>query len=205
MGQSSSNGEEGRGLSFVMTRGWMTGLRRDMIGGLNSSSEDEGVNGIASVSEAGLEDKEEVGESHSYFLRDVGVGMGGCGNSKDRSVKVKLKESGEGRGLKVVGGCGAGGDEERRQSSVGKTRESLISDTTVACLRFALRERFELASGVLLMELGEDGRDSSSSMMIFKGLLVSRDGRTGVQLRPRIWPWRLSVTSREMTTKKKKG
>ena len=168
----------------------MTGLRREMMGGLNSSSEVEGVNGIASDWEAGLEDKEEDGESHSYFLRDVGVGMGGCGNSKDRSVKVKLKELGEGRGLDVVGGCG----EERRQSSVGKTRESLISDTTVACLRFALRERFEL-----VMELGEDERDSSSSMMIFKGLLVSRDGRTGVQLRPRIWPWRLSVTSREMT------
>jgi hypothetical protein len=179
----------------------MTGLRRDMMGGLNSSSEAEGVNGIASDWEAGLEDKEEVGESHSYFLRDVGVGMGGCGKSKDRSVKVKLKESG---GLNVVGGCGAGRGEERRQSSVGKTRESLISDTTVACLRFALRERFELASGLLLTELGEEGRDSSSSMMIFKGLLVSRDGRTEVQLRPRIWPWRLSVTSREMTTEKKK-
>lgn len=57
----------------------MTGLC--LVGGPNSSSEVEGVNGISS---AGLEDREEVGETHSesrsYFLRDVGVGMGGCGN-----------------------------------------------------------------------------------------------------------------------------
>lgn len=51
--------------------------------------------------------------------------------------------------------------------------------------------------------MGEDERDSSSSMMIFKGLLLlSRDGRIGVKLRPRTWPWRLRVTSR--VTRKKK-
>lgn len=51
MGQSSSsNGEEGRGLCFVMTRGWMTGLCRDLIEGpVNSSSEVEGVNGMSSA------------------------------------------------------------------------------------------------------------------------------------------------------------
>ena len=67
--------------------------------------------------------------------------MGGCGNSKETSVKVKLKES-----------VDAGRGEERRQSSEGKTRESLISETTVACLRLALRVRFELPSGELLTE-----------------------------------------------------
>ena len=61
-------------------------------------------------------------------------------------MKINLKESGEGRGSNVDGGCGAGRGEERRQSSVGKTRESLISETRVACLRFALRVRFELPS-----------------------------------------------------------
>lgn len=45
--------------------------------------------------------------------------------------------------------------------------------------------------------MGEDERGSSSSMMIFRGLLPSTDGRTGVKLRPRMWPWRLRVTSRE--------
>ena len=46
--------------------------------------------------------------------------------------------------------------------------------------------------------MGEAERGSSSSMMIFKGVLPSRDGRIGVKLRPRTWPWRLRVTSREM-------
>lgn len=78
--------------------------------------------------------------------------MGGCGNLKDKSVKVNLKESGEGGGSNVVGGCGAGRGEERRQSSEGKTRENTISDTRVACLRFALRDRFRLSSGLLLTE-----------------------------------------------------
>ena len=50
MGQSSWNGEEGRGLCFVMTRGWMTGLCREMVEGPNSSSEVEGVKGISSIS-----------------------------------------------------------------------------------------------------------------------------------------------------------
>ena len=59
-------------------------------------------------------------------------------------MKINLKESGEGR--VDDGGCGAGRGEDRRQSSVGKTRESLISETTVACLRFALRVRFEQPS-----------------------------------------------------------
>ena len=117
-------------------------------GGANSSSDVEGVNGISS---AGLEDKEEDGETHSesrsYFFRDVGVGMGGCGNLKDKSVKDNLKESGEGVS-NVDGGCGAGRGEERRESSVGKTRESLTSETRVACLRIALRVRFELPSGL---------------------------------------------------------
>lgn len=36
-----------------------------MIAGPNSSSEVEGVSGISSDSEAGLEDKEEDGETHS--------------------------------------------------------------------------------------------------------------------------------------------
>ena len=45
--------------------------------------------------------------------------------------------------------------------------------------------------------MGEDERGSSSSKMMFKGVLPSIDGRTGVKLRPRIWPWRLRVTSRE--------
>ena len=75
--------------------------------------------------------------------------MGGCGNLKDRSVKVNLKESGEGG---MDGGCGAGRGEERRQSSVGKTLERMISETTVACLRFALRVIFGCASGLLLRE-----------------------------------------------------
>ena len=131
----------------------------------------------------------------------MGVGIGGCGNLKDKSVKVNLKESGEGGGSRVVGGSGAGRGDERRQSSVGKTRESLISETKVACLRFALTDIFELPSGLLLQELGEEERGSSSSMMIFKGLFVSRDGRTGVKLRPRTWPLRLRVTSREQTRK----
>ena len=74
--------------------------------------------------------------------------MGGCGNLKDKSVKVNLKESGDGN---VDGGYGAGRGEDRRQSSLGKTRESLISETRVACLRFALRVKFEL-SGLLLTE-----------------------------------------------------
>ena len=81
--------------------------------------------------------------------------MGGCGNLKDKSVKVNLKESGEGGGSDFVGGWGAGRGprgEERIQSSVGKTRESLISETKVACLRFALRVRFGLPSGVLVTE-----------------------------------------------------
>lgn len=52
--------------------------------------------------------------------------------------------------------------------------------------------------------MGEDERGSSSSRIIFKDLLLSRDGRTGVKLRPRIWPWRLRVTSREMTRKTKR-
>jgi hypothetical protein len=67
-------------------------------------------------------------------------------------VKVNLKESGEGGGSDVVGGCGAGRGDERRQSSVGKTRESITSETTVACLRFALRVRFGLPSGLLQTE-----------------------------------------------------
>jgi hypothetical protein len=46
--------------------------------------------------------------------------------------------------------------------------------------------------------MGEDERGSSSSRMIFKGLLF---WRTGVKLRPRIWPWRLRVTSREKAIK----
>lgn len=62
-------------------------------------------------------------------------------------MKVNLKESGE-----VDGGCGAGRGEERRQSSVGKTRERMISETRVACLRFALRVIFGLSSGLLLTE-----------------------------------------------------
>ena len=41
--------------------------------------------------------------------------------------------------------------------------------------------------------MGEVERGSSSSSMIFKGLLF---WRTGVKLRPRMWPWRLRVTSR---------
>ena len=44
--------------------------------------------------------------------------------------------------------------------------------------------------------MGEAERGSSSSIMIFKGVLPSRDGRMGVKLRPRMWPWRLRVTSR---------
>lgn len=52
--------------------------------------------------------------------------------------------------------------------------------------------------------MGEDERGSSSSRIIFKDLLLSRDGRTGVKLRPRICPWRLRVTSREMTRKTKR-
>jgi hypothetical protein len=52
--------------------------------------------------------------------------------------------------------------------------------------------------------MGEDERGSSSSMIIFKGLLPSRDGRTGVKLRPRTWPWRLRVTSRENARKANK-
>ena len=78
--------------------------------------------------------------------------MGGCGNLRDKSMKVNLKESGEGGGSNVDGGCGAGRGEERRQSSVGKTLESLISETRVACLRFALRVRFGLPSGLLVLE-----------------------------------------------------
>jgi hypothetical protein len=77
--------------------------------------------------------------------------MGGCGNFKDKSVKDRLKESGEGVS-NVDGGFGAGRGEERRDSSVEKTRESLASETRVACLRFALRLRFELPSGQLLRE-----------------------------------------------------
>ena len=46
--------------------------------------------------------------------------------------------------------------------------------------------------------MGEAERGSSSSMIIFKGVLPSRDGRIGVKLRPRTWPWRLRVTSREI-------
>lgn len=76
--------------------------------------------------------------------------MGGCGNLKETSVKVNLKESGEAGGLDVVGGGGAGRGEESRLSSVGNTRESLRSETeTVACLRLALILRFELASALL--------------------------------------------------------
>ena len=72
--------------------------------------------------------------------------MGGWGNLKDTSVKVNLKESGDGRGLDVVGGRGAGrGGEDKRswlKSSTGRTRASLISETeTVACLRLALTPR----------------------------------------------------------------
>ena len=51
--------------------------------------------------------------------------------------------------------------------------------------------------------MGEDDRGSSSSMMMFKGVLPSIDGRTGVKLRPRIWPWRLRVTSREKAKENK--
>ena len=61
----SSNGEEGRGLCLVMTRGWMIGRWETREEEPNSSSEVEGVNGMPSVCEPGLEDNEEVGESHS--------------------------------------------------------------------------------------------------------------------------------------------
>lgn len=68
-------------------------------------------------------------------------------------MNFNLKESGEGGRSEEVGGCGAGRGEERRQSSVGNTRESLISETTVACLRFALRVIFGVfSSGLLLTE-----------------------------------------------------
>lgn len=90
-----------------------------------------------------------MGESRSYFLRDDGVGMGGCGNLKETSVKVNLKESGEAGVLDVMGGRG----EERKESSVGNTRESLSSATeTVACLRLALISRFELPSRLPIEE-----------------------------------------------------
>lgn len=52
--------------------------------------------------------------------------------------------------------------------------------------------------------MGEDERGSSSSIMIFKGLLPSIDGQTGVKLRPRMWLWRLRVTSREKAGKPNK-
>jgi hypothetical protein len=53
-------------------------------------------------------------------------------------------------------------------------------------------------------EVGEVERDSFSSKMIFRDVLLSRGGRTGgVKVRPRIWPWRLRVTSRKMTGRKK--
>lgn len=67
--QSSSKGEKGRGLCFVMTRGCMAERRDLREGPPNSSSEVEGVKGIPSVWEPGLEDKEDkecVGESHAH-------------------------------------------------------------------------------------------------------------------------------------------
>jgi hypothetical protein len=61
-------------------------------------------------------DMEGVGDSEPTRLLDKalgeGVGIGGWGNWKDLSVKVRLKESGLGTGLwlglGVTGGCGAG-------------------------------------------------------------------------------------------------
>lgn len=65
----SSNGEDDRGLCFVMTRGWMAARRglkmREEID--SSSSDVEGVKGIPPASDLGLEEREdvEVGELHS--------------------------------------------------------------------------------------------------------------------------------------------
>ena len=53
--------------------------------------------------------------------------------------------------------------------------------------------------------MGEDERDergSSSSMMIFKGMPPSRDGRRGVKLRPRI-VWRLIAKQENQLNKSK--
>jgi hypothetical protein len=44
-------------------------------------------------------DMEGVGDSEPTRPLDEGAGIGGCGNWKDLSVKVRLKESGLGTGL----------------------------------------------------------------------------------------------------------
>jgi hypothetical protein len=80
-----------------------------------------------------------------YFLRDGGVGMGGCGNLKETSVKVNLKESGEAGELDVWEVVVPVVVEVRRLSSVGNTHESMRSETeTVGCLCLALILSFEV-------------------------------------------------------------
>ena len=144
----------------------------------DSSSDVQGVGGMSSGCEPGLEDREEVERVGDAKCPEMG--MGGCGNLKDTSVKVSRNESGDCSGLEdAVGGLGAGrganmvsSNGERSLSVSMRASRAILISATFACRRLAFMP------GLLLpLERGEaigDGeregiRDSSSSGMIFNG------------------------------------
>ena len=116
-------GDDGRGLCFVMTRG-QTGTGLGFKKSEDSSSDVEGVSGIPSRYEHGLEDKEEVERVGDETCPETG--MGGCGNLNDTSVKVSRNEPGDCAGLEdSVGGLGAGRGANRVSSNRPFLRRSI--------------------------------------------------------------------------------
>ena len=202
-------GDDGRGLCFVMTRG-RTGTGLGFKKSEDSSSDVEGVSGMPSACEHGLEDKEEIERVGDETCPEIG--MGGCGNLNDTSVKVSWNESGDCSGLEdSVGGRGAGRGEKRESSngerslsaSMSVSRAILIS-AMFACRRLAfipgLLLPLELAEGIGEEER-EDIRDSSSSSMIFNGWQLVEDDRVNSgTLRARaVRPCRFNIVSCEKT------
>ena len=170
-------GDDGRGLCFVMTRG-RTGTGLGFKKSKDSSSDVDGVSGMTSGCEHGLEDKEDIERVGDETCPEIG--MGGCGNLKDTSVKVSRNESGDCSGLEdSVGGLGAGRGANRVLSNGERSLSaSMIASRAILISAMFAYRRLAFMPGLLLpLELAErigegereDIRDSSSSSMMFNG------------------------------------
>lgn len=200
-------GDDGRGLCFVMTRG-RTGTGLGFKKSEDSSSDVEGVSGMPPCWEHGLEDKEEIERVGDETWPEIG--MGGCGNLNDASVKVSRNESGDCSGLEdSVGGLGAGrganresSNGERSLSASMRASRAILISAMFACRRLAfipgLLLPLELAEGIGEGER-EYIRDSSSSRIIFNGWqLVEEDRVNSGTLRARaVRPCRFNIVSRK--------
>jgi hypothetical protein len=128
--------------------------------------------------EHGLEDKEDIERVGDEMCPEIG--MGGCGNLNDTSVKVSRNESGDCSELgDSVGGLGAGrganrvsSNGERSLSASMRASRAILISAMFACHHLAfmpgLLLPLERAEGIGEGEW-EDICDSSSSSMIFNG------------------------------------